>query len=38
LNMGPLPQRFPKKPLQQWSRFIDSRLAQLGAPFRGKVC
>jgi hypothetical protein len=35
---GPLPRRFPKKPLQHWSRFIDSRLALVRAPFRRKVC
>lgn len=38
VNLGLLLQRFPKKPLQHWSRFIDSKRAPIRAPFRGKVC
>lgn len=38
VNLEPLLQRCPKKPLQQWSGFVDSRLAPIRAPFRGKVC
>jgi hypothetical protein len=38
VNLGPTPKRFPKKPLQQWSGFVDLKLAPTRAPFRGKEC
>lgn len=37
MNHGPSLQGFPKKPLQQWSRFGDSRLALVNAPLRREV-
>lgn len=38
MNLKPAPKRFPKKPLQQWSGFVDLKRAPTRAPFRRKVC